>query len=233
MWAMSGLAGTTSTGRSWRSTAVMATPTASSRAMRPSSSRWRSTTAAKSNASRPAPTRRSCSARSSSPPAAAVTVDMLVSGAFTGWSGDRGTFEHWLRPALNWFRASRPRPGRADHGQEWDDFIEPIPDLLFPKPAYGVHSAALGPGGGAACRRREGGGRLGLRSRPERLLLAARRDLGRRRARARWATPRSAGASISGSTRFASGTGRSSTGSRNTRSTACPNGKRRRSTRRR
>ena len=37
-----------------------------------------------------------------------VSVDLLVSGAFTGWSGDRGTFEHWLRPALTWFRSPRP-----------------------------------------------------------------------------------------------------------------------------
>ena len=35
-----------------------------------------------------------------------VTVDLLVSGAFTGWRGDPGTFEHWLRPALAWFRGA-------------------------------------------------------------------------------------------------------------------------------
>ena len=50
------------------------------------------------------------------PAGGSVTVDLLVSGAFTGWRGDPGTFEHWLRPALAWFRVGRPRPGRAGHG---------------------------------------------------------------------------------------------------------------------
>jgi hypothetical protein len=68
-----------------------------------------------------------------------VTVDMLVSGAFTGWSGDRGTFEHWLRPALTWFRAADLDQVEQTTAREWDDFIEPIPDLYFPKPAYAVH----------------------------------------------------------------------------------------------
>ncbi len=68
-----------------------------------------------------------------------VRVDMLVSGAFTGWSGDRNTFEHWLRPALSWFRATDLDKVESITGKVWDDFVEPIPDLLFPKPAYGVH----------------------------------------------------------------------------------------------
>jgi hypothetical protein len=68
-----------------------------------------------------------------------VTVDMLVSGAFTGWSGDRGTFEHWLRPALNWFRSTDLDQVEQTSAREWDDFIEPIPDLYFPKPTYAVH----------------------------------------------------------------------------------------------
>jgi hypothetical protein len=68
-----------------------------------------------------------------------VTVDMLVSGAFTGWSGDRGTFEHWLRPALNWFRSTDLDQVEQITAREWDDFIEPIPDLYFPKPVYSVH----------------------------------------------------------------------------------------------
>jgi glucoamylase len=66
-------------------------------------------------------------------------VDMLISGAFTGWTGDRGTFEHWLRPALNWFRGADLDKVESITGRVWDDFVEPIPDLLFPKPAYGVH----------------------------------------------------------------------------------------------
>jgi hypothetical protein len=68
-----------------------------------------------------------------------VTTDMLVSGAFTGWSGDRGTFEHWLRPALEWFRSTDLDQVEQSTAREWDDFIEPIPDLYFPKPAYAVH----------------------------------------------------------------------------------------------
>jgi GH15 family glucan-1,4-alpha-glucosidase len=68
-----------------------------------------------------------------------VTIDMLVSGAFTGWSGDRGTFEHWLRPALNWFRSTDLDPVEHTTAREWDDFNEPIPDLYFPKPYYAVH----------------------------------------------------------------------------------------------
>jgi hypothetical protein len=72
------------------------------------------------------------------PAGATVTVDLLVSGAFTGWSGDRGTFEHWLRPALNWFRSANLDQVEQTTAREWDDFIEPIPDLSFPKPAYAV-----------------------------------------------------------------------------------------------
>jgi hypothetical protein len=72
-------------------------------------------------------------ARSSTP------IDLLVSGAFTGWSGDRGTFEHWLGPALNWFRTTDL--DRVEHmtAEVWDDFVETIPDLYFPQPTYGVN----------------------------------------------------------------------------------------------
>ena len=68
-----------------------------------------------------------------------VSVDLLVSGAFTGWSGDRGTFEHWLRPALTWFRSS-PDLNRIEQAtaQEWDRFIEPVPNLHFPRASYAV-----------------------------------------------------------------------------------------------
>jgi hypothetical protein len=68
-----------------------------------------------------------------------VTIDMLVSGAFTGWSGDKGTFEHWLRPALNWFRSTNLDQVEHTTAKAWDDFIEPLPDLYFPKPTYAVH----------------------------------------------------------------------------------------------
>jgi glucoamylase len=68
-----------------------------------------------------------------------VIVDMLISGAFTGWSGDRGTFEHWLRPALNWFRSVDLDEVEHVSAKVWDDFVEPIPDLQFPNPNYAVH----------------------------------------------------------------------------------------------
>ncbi len=73
------------------------------------------------------------------PAGGSVTIDMLISGAFTGWSGDRGTFEHWLRPALNWFRSTDLDVVEHTTAKEWDHFIAPIPDLYFPKPTYAVH----------------------------------------------------------------------------------------------
>jgi hypothetical protein len=72
------------------------------------------------------------------PAGGVVTIDLLVSGAFTGWSGDPGTFEHWLRPALSWFRSTDLDQIDQATAQEWDNFIEPIPDLVFDKPIYVV-----------------------------------------------------------------------------------------------
>jgi glucoamylase len=67
-----------------------------------------------------------------------VSIDLLVSGAFTGWSGDKGTYEHWLRPALNWFRSANLDQVEQSTAREWDEYVEPIPDLHFPKPAHAV-----------------------------------------------------------------------------------------------
>lgn len=72
------------------------------------------------------------------PPGESATVDLLVSGAFTGWRGDQGTFIHWLRPALNWFRSADLDAVEQDTAREWDQFIEPLPTLHLPRPAYGV-----------------------------------------------------------------------------------------------
>lgn len=72
------------------------------------------------------------------PPGEAVAVDVLVSGAFTGWRGDQGTFEHWLRPALSWFRAADVDRLERQAGETWDAFVEPLPTLHFPKPVYAV-----------------------------------------------------------------------------------------------
>jgi hypothetical protein len=69
-----------------------------------------------------------------------VSVDLLVSGAFTGWSGDPGTFEHWLRPALTWFRSPDTDLDQVEHAtaQQWDRFVEPIPNLHYPRASYAV-----------------------------------------------------------------------------------------------
>ncbi len=73
------------------------------------------------------------------PAGGSAAVDVLVSGAFTGWSGDRGTFEHWLCPALNWFRSVDLDQVEQNSARYWDDFVEPLPDLWFPKPTYAVN----------------------------------------------------------------------------------------------
>jgi glucoamylase len=72
------------------------------------------------------------------PAGGSVSVDLLVSGAFTGWRGDPGTFEHWLRPALNWFRSADLDAVEQATAQEWDAFIEPLPGPHFPRPTYAV-----------------------------------------------------------------------------------------------
>ncbi|MDR3621632.1 MAG: glycosyl hydrolase [Paludisphaera borealis] len=72
------------------------------------------------------------------PPGESVTVDLLVSGAFTGWRGDQGTFVHWLRPALNWFRTTDLDQVEQSTALEWDNFVEPIPTFHLPRAAYAV-----------------------------------------------------------------------------------------------
>ena len=67
-----------------------------------------------------------------------VTVDLLVSGAFTGWRGDPGTFEHWLKPALAWFRGADLDHVEQTSAMEWDAFVEPLPGTHFPRPGYAV-----------------------------------------------------------------------------------------------
>jgi hypothetical protein len=72
------------------------------------------------------------------PPGGTVSVDVLVTGAFTGWRGDPGTYEHWIRPALAWFRSAdldRVEQATAD---QWDVFVEPLPELRTPRPDYAV-----------------------------------------------------------------------------------------------
>ena len=162
-----------------------------------------------------------------------VTVDLLVSGAFTGWRGDPGTFEHWLRPALAWFRAADLDQIEQTTAQAWDDFIEPLPTLNFPNPAYAVGTPPIGPGDRAPRRCHLGGDRLGVRSRPERLLLPARRDLGRRGDRAAGPSRDRPRRSSGGWRRSGARGGPTPTGSRNIRSTGGRSGRVRPWTRRR
>jgi glucoamylase len=72
------------------------------------------------------------------PAGRAITVDLIVSGAFTGWRGDSGTFQHWLSPALDWFRTVELDNVEQATAQEWDAFIEPMPNVHFPRPGYAV-----------------------------------------------------------------------------------------------
>ena len=67
-------------------------------------------------------------------------VDLLVSGAFTGWKGDTGTFEHWLKPARQWYRKSDLDVVEQETSRAWDDFLEVVPTLRYPRPTY---SAAM------------------------------------------------------------------------------------------
>ena len=115
------------------------------------------------------------------PAGGSVSVDLLISGAFTGWRGDPGTFEHWLRPALAWFRSADL--DRVEHRDRRDlGRLRRAPaDPGLPQPRLRDHPEEVGPGRGPALRREVGGDRLGLRPRPARLLLAQRRHLDRRR----------------------------------------------------
>lgn len=72
------------------------------------------------------------------PAGESVTIDLLISGAFTGWRGDPGTFQHWLSPALEWFRSADLDHVEQATAQEWDAYIEPIPNIHFPRPSYAV-----------------------------------------------------------------------------------------------
>ncbi len=72
------------------------------------------------------------------PAGGSVNVDLLVSGAFTGWKGDPGTFEHWLKPALQWFRAADVDDLERTTALEWDDYVELLPNSHFPRATHAV-----------------------------------------------------------------------------------------------
>jgi hypothetical protein len=59
-----------------------------------------------------------------------VDLDVLISGAYTGWRGDRGTFAHWLRPALAWFRSGRVDDLESEARAGWAGFLEPVPRVV-------------------------------------------------------------------------------------------------------
>jgi hypothetical protein len=67
----------------------------------------------------------------------AVTVDVLVSGAFTGWPGDDGTFHYWLRPALQWFRSRDVGNLESNAVASWRELVARLPVLRFPDRKYG------------------------------------------------------------------------------------------------
>ena len=70
------------------------------------------------------------------PAGGSITIDVLVSGAFTGWRGDTGTFEHWLLPALSWFRSADIDAIEAEAVESWRRFVEPIPVPAFPNDRF-------------------------------------------------------------------------------------------------
>ncbi len=65
-----------------------------------------------------------------------VDVDLLISGAFTGWRGDSGTFEHWLRPALSWFRSIDLDRIEDQTTEAWLAFTRRSQTLTIPRPAF-------------------------------------------------------------------------------------------------
>ncbi|RUL89739.1 glycoside hydrolase family 15 protein [Tautonia sociabilis] len=64
-------------------------------------------------------------------------VDVLISGAFTGWRGDQGTFEHWLHPALDWFRSVDLDAVEQATTTHWVRFVRAIPSVESPRPGHG------------------------------------------------------------------------------------------------
>jgi hypothetical protein len=65
-----------------------------------------------------------------------ATIDMMLSGAFTGWRGDTGTFDHWLKPALEWFHATDVDAVEAESAGVWREFLEPLPRIETPGGVY-------------------------------------------------------------------------------------------------
>lgn len=67
------------------------------------------------------------------PAGGSITLDLLVSGAFTGWRGDSGTFQHQLQPALAWFRSVDIDAVERQTAEAWERFLEPVPTPILPR----------------------------------------------------------------------------------------------------
>ena len=61
------------------------------------------------------------------PAGGTVEIDLIVAGAFTGWRGDTGTFGHWLRPALDWFRSTESAEIEQRTADAWTAFTADAP----------------------------------------------------------------------------------------------------------
>jgi GH15 family glucan-1,4-alpha-glucosidase len=70
------------------------------------------------------------------PPGREVCVDVLISGAFTGWRGDQGTFEHWLRPALDWFRSVDLDQVEQSSATAWVGVVQALPVVESSRPGH-------------------------------------------------------------------------------------------------
>ena len=114
------------------------------------------------------------------PAGEAVTVDLLVSGAFTGWRGDPGRSDQYDRP---WPGSGRPTSTRSSRPPRRLGRLRRAaadPELPQSGLCRGLRRSAWR---SRSRRCHLGGDRLGVRSRIERLLLPAR-GLGRRGDRA-------------------------------------------------
>ncbi|WP_148259878.1 glycosyl hydrolase [Isosphaera pallida] len=63
-----------------------------------------------------------------------AVVDLLVSGAFTGWLNDTHTYDFWIRPALEWFRSTDHDQLEARADEAWRTFAQGLPRLDLGRP---------------------------------------------------------------------------------------------------
>lgn len=63
------------------------------------------------------------------PPGEETTVDLLVTGAFTGWQRDEGTYANWITPAAGWFRNLDLDLVEKRSAEGWDEFVDALPTI--------------------------------------------------------------------------------------------------------